>query len=272
KLSVYPDTGTDNGPRTMNVLSGDVMVRRVNDHTLLFIPGLYVTDVTTPALFKVDLTTGTQNLLREGTLATESWLVDEAGNVVAEEDYDQREQRWKMLERRGSHLREIASGHEPIDIPRLLGFGPTPGTLLVQTKENGDPVWRLLSLEDGTFGPPMAERDALESPIEDRLTHRMIGGVHTEDTPEFVFFDKASQGRWQSIKDGFSGEQVELVSASADFKKVIVKVTGPLHGYSYALMDMSTLRAEPIGDVYQGIGQPLEVKRITYEAADGLKI
>ena len=49
-------------------------------------------------------------------------------------------------------------------------------------------------------------------------------------------------------------------------------VNGTLHGYSYQLMDMNTFKAEPIGDVYENIGTPLQVKRVTYEAADGLKI
>ena len=37
-------------------------------------------------------------------------------------------------------------------------------------------------------------------------------------------------------------------------------------------MDMSTHQGEPIGEVYTGVDVPLEIKRLTYEAADGLKI
>jgi dipeptidyl aminopeptidase/acylaminoacyl peptidase len=272
KLYSYPDFDQSGGRQIMNVIGGPVMVRYLGGHTVLFIRGIYVSDVTLPGLFRVDLTTGRQTLIREGSLQTGKWLVDEAGEVAAEEDYDQKEQRWRVLERRDGHLREVASGREAIDIPALLGFGPEPGTLLVQKIEDGDPVWRLLSLQDGTFGPPLAERDSLEEPIEDRLTNRMIGGVHVDDTAHYVFFDRQVQQWWSSILDGFSGEQVELVSASADFKQVVVKVTGPLHGFAYWLMNMNTHRAEPVGNVYEGIGQPLEVKRINYEAADGFKI
>lgn len=272
KLSIYPDINQGGDRKIMNAISGSVMVRYLGGHTVLFIPGIYLTDVTLPGLFRVDLATGRQTLIREGTLQTEDWLVDEAGEVCAEADYDQRGQRWRMLEHRGGRLREVASGQESIDVPRLLGFGPEPETLLVQRSEDGDPVWQLLSLKDGTFGPPLAERDSLEEPIEDRLTHRMIGGVHVDDTAHYVFFDRQLQAWWDSILEGYSGEQVELVSASADFKRIVVKVTGPLHGFSYALLDVNTHRAEPVGNIYEGISQPLEVKRVTYEAADGLKI
>jgi acetyl esterase/lipase len=272
KMSSYPNPNKTEDVRIMNALNGDVMVRRLDGRTVLFVPGIYLSDETLPALFRVDLTTGRQLLMRQGSEQTEEWLVDEKGDIAAEEDYDQHQQRWRMLERRDGRLQEIASGHEPIDIPRLLGFGPEPGTLLVQTHEDGDPVWRLLSLKDGSFGPSMAERDSLEEPIEDRLTYRMIGGVHLDDTSHYVFFDPRIRAKWGSIVDGFSDEQLEFVSASADFEKVVVKVNGPIHGYMYVLMDMSTHRGMPIGEVYDGMGVPLETKRLTYPAADGLQI
>ena len=271
KLHTYPDPDKAD-IRIMNVINGDIMVRHLGGHTVLFIHGIYVEDETLPGLFKVDLSTGMQRLMRQGTPDTQGWLVDENGDVAAEEDYSSKDQHWKLLERSEGHLREIASGHEPIDIPELLGFGPVPGTVLMQIVEDGDPVWRQLSLKDGSLGPAMAERNALEEPIEDPLTHRMIGGVHHGDTPRYMFFDSTVQGWWNSIMAGYDGEQVELVSASADFKKIVVQVNGPLHGYEYDLMDIKTHRAERVGEVYEGLGTPLEVKRIDYAAADGLQI
>lgn len=271
KLHTWPDPDKSD-IRIMNVISGDTMVRHIGGHTVLFIPGIYVEDETLPGLFKVDLSSGSQKLVRQGSLDTQGWLVDDNGDIAAEEDYSSKDQHWKLLERREGHLREIASGHAPIEIPELLGFGPIPGTVLMQTVEDGDPVWRQLSLKDGSFGPAMAERNALEEPIEDRLTHRMIGGVHIGDSPRYMFFDNTVQAWWNSILAGYDGEQVELVSASADFNKIIVQVNGPLHGYEYDLMDIKTHRAERVGEVYEGLGIPLEVKRIDYAAADGLQI
>ena len=272
KMSSYPELGKSSDVRIMNTVRDRVMVRRLEGHTVLFIPGTYVSHMTLPALFRVDLDSDNQRLIREGTLQTESWLVDETGAVAAEEDYDQSQQHWRMLDRRDGRLQEIASGHEAIDVPSLLGFGPDPGTLLVQTTENGNRIWRLLSLQDGTFGPPMAERHSMEAPIEDRQTYRMIGGIHVDDSVHYVFFDPHVRGLWGSIVDGYADEQVEFVSASADFSKVVVRVNGPIHGFTYALMDMTSFKALPIGEVYAGVGTPLEVKRITYAAADGLKI
>jgi dipeptidyl aminopeptidase/acylaminoacyl peptidase len=100
----------------------------------------------------------------------------------------------------------------------------------------------------------------------------MIGGVYVDDASHYVFFDPVTQAHWDAIVRAFSGERVKLVSNSSDFTKIIVRVDGPTHGYLYELVDMTTHKALPIGDVYDGVTEPLEVRRITFAAADGLSI
>jgi dipeptidyl aminopeptidase/acylaminoacyl peptidase len=274
KAALYPDQEYLNhdAPRIMNVTAGNIMVRQVAGHTILFFAGYYVTDRTLPALFRVDLQTGAQRIVREGNSATVEWLVDDSGEIAADEDYDDKDQRWLIREHHDGHMREVASGHEAIDYPRLLGFGPEPETLLMRTIENGNPVWRLLSLKDGSFGAPMAERRVMEAPIEDFQTHRMIGGVHNDDVPHYIFFDPKVQAKWDAIVRAFAGAQVRFVSHSSEFKKIVVLVDGPQFGYCYQLVDMTTHKADMLGDVYDGVTRPLEVRRITYPAADGLPI
>lgn len=145
-------------------------------------------------------------------------------------------------------------------------------TLLVSKTESGDPVWRLMSTKDGTLGPPMAEHRVLDEPIEDRLTHRMIGGVHVEDDAQYVFFDPSHQRRWNATVKAFDAEHVQLESASADFRNIVVRVEGKQFGYQYQLVNFDTDRAEPVGDVYAGLTEPVEVRRVTYPAADGMQI
>ena len=76
KLSRYPDLDKEDHHRIMNVLFDAPMVRRLDGHTVLFVPGLFLTDVTMPALFRVDLNTGSQRIVREGSIYTEGWLVE----------------------------------------------------------------------------------------------------------------------------------------------------------------------------------------------------
>jgi acetyl esterase/lipase len=269
KAKSYPELLPD--LQMLNVIAGEVMVRHIDNDTVLFIPGLYAQDRTMLALFRVDLRTGRESLVRKGTEATRGWLVNEAGEVVAEDDYYERDQRWQMKIRHDNRLVDAEPSHEPIDIPEMLGFGPLADSVLIATKQDGDPVWKLLSLKDGKLGPPLEEGQNLNAPFEDPVTHRMIGGIHIEDEAKYVFFDPEMQSRWRSILNAFEGERVRLVSTSNDMTQFIVSVDGP-NGYRYQRVDMRTLHSFPIGNVYEGITQPLEVRRISYNAADGLKI
>src|ERR1700730_11261143 len=121
-----------------NVISGRVMVRHVDSHTTLFIPGMYVAGEALRALVRVDLATLRESVVIRGSAASRQWLVDAGGEVVAEQDYDDERQRWILKIRRDGRLQEAVSGRAAIDFPSVLGFGPNADTLLVQAIEDED--------------------------------------------------------------------------------------------------------------------------------------
>ncbi len=266
-----PNPDDFHGLRLLPAWFGPTMVRQVKGHTVLFFRSEIVSSASRLALIQVDLDDGHEKLVKEATDVTQAWVVDEAGELAAELDYDAAAQRWAVSTRREGHLIQAAAGHEAFSPPRLLGFGPEPQTLLIEFSDSGFPVWRLLSLKDGSLDPPMEERRQLEAPIEDdRL--RLIGGAHLGDDLRYVFFDPKMQARWDAILRAFPGEHVGLISWTAAFTQLVVRVEGPQDGYVYMLVDMNSHVASIIGEVYQGLGKPYETRRITYKAADGLPV
>lgn len=259
----------------LNTVVGPPMVRHIGGHTVIFVPGLYkfvpgyYSDEDF-ALFRCDLTTGHTDIERRGP-DTESWWVDGQGRLVAQQDYDKQTERWSMSLFREGLAREAASGHAALDLPEILGFGPTRDTLLVESIENGKRWWRLLSIPDGKLTPAPAN-DVFDWPLLDPLTDQLIGGMNMGDMPQYAFLDPAWNSRWKAVVGALAGDGVEFVSASSDFSRIVVLVDGTHFGYRYILIDLKNNSATPIGKVYDGIDQPLEKKRITYPAADGLLI
>jgi dipeptidyl aminopeptidase/acylaminoacyl peptidase len=261
-------------PRLMNMVAGPATIRRLDGRPVLFVPGIYIErGAALRVLIRVDLDSGRQSLVRSDSLPTTwTWLIDAQGEIAAEQDYDQRSEHWKLRIRRDGNLREVASGQAALDVPFLRGFGPTPETVLVQALEDEEQVWRLLSLKDGSLGPPLAERRTLADPIEERLTSRMVGGSYIDDDTHYVFFDPALQARWDAIVRAFAGEHVRLVSSAEGFTKLVVRVDGARDGYVYELVDLEAHRSDVLGSVYDGVEVPFEVHRITYPAGDGTQI
>ena len=253
-----------------DVVVGNLAVKRIDGHTVVFVPGTADAD-TAIALFRCDLTTGLTTLVRTGSLSTE-WLTDGQGQLAVERNYDDQTQRWSIgVARLGGDPREAASGHAPLDLPEILGFGPTADTVLIESVESGHRFWRQLSIKDGRLSA-MPAAEVFDEPLMDEFTGLMIGGVDTVDLPQYVFFDPTVNRNWQAIVKAFAGDHVNFVSAAADFSKVVVLVDGPNYGYRYVLIDLKHPGAVPIGNVYEGIDKSLEVRPITYAAGDGLEI
>ncbi len=257
--------------QTLNATYGIPMVRRDGKDTLVYLHGYFVSDTTVPALFKVNLTSGSERVIRQGSLATGSWLVDDSGQVIAEEDYVERDQRWSIRITRGGHLVEAASGIEPIDRPQMLGFDQHADALVVALVESGGVTWRALKLQDGSWGPEIAP-DASGMPIMDPRTQRLIGTAVTGDEARYSFFDAELQDRWDWAVRQFRGERVEFTAFSDNRSKALLRVLGPREGYTYELADFDERITTPVGRVYDGIDQIAEVRPVTYAAADGLKI
>ena len=263
----------------MNIIAGEVEVRRTNDRTQLFIPDVQELfprvdsgPRTGRALMRVELGTHGAQLVAPARAGNVGWVLDADGAIAAAESYDTKTGRWSILIHREGAMQEAVSGEAPFEFPRLVGLGPTADTVIVRELEGGEPVWGTLSLKDGSRAALVADYRTLERPIEDPLTHRVIGAVHQGESEEYVFFDPEHAKAWQSVLTAFHDERVHFESASNDFRKIVVRVEGERDGYGFELVDLNTHRAESLGEVYQGIRQRYEVRRITYPAGDGLRI
>src|SRR5262249_34549187 len=73
KTYPYPDEHDQN----LDTVAGIRMVRHVGNDTLLFIPSLCLRGELVPCLYRVNLATHAQRLVRDGNSNTLNWLVDE---------------------------------------------------------------------------------------------------------------------------------------------------------------------------------------------------
>jgi hypothetical protein len=191
----------DDTNHILNAVFGDVMVGHIDGHTVVFVSGV---DLTLGAqLYRCDLTTRSTKVFRAYDESSASWLVDAHGELAAEQDYDAQTQRWSIRIFHGGSSREAVSGHAALDVPQVLGFGPTPDTLLVQSVENGARSWKLLSTDDGKLSAPMADDAVVDEAMHDPLTLRLIGGVNIVDMREYVFLDPLLESRWKSVVKAF---------------------------------------------------------------------
>ncbi len=261
---------------SMNVIEGTPEPRTIDGRTVAFIRGIYFPDHKGRyALFSQDLASGTASMVsRNGDANAEDWLIDEAGNIVAESDYFESDQRWVMK------LNGSNGSSKPIDVsasiegPDVQGLSEDSSRIIVKLPDTEDvPRYEQISLKDGTVSPWQHPGIEPEYLIQDVRTGHVIGAPHTTDASDYVFFDKHTEDVWLSIKAAFSDAlDVKLVSWSRDRNKVVVLVFGSRYGAGYFFVDMTTHQASPIANLYEGVDDVSPRTWIGYPAADGWTI
>jgi len=272
KLKISPLSFDVKNVETFNVITGGTSLRQVSGHPMLYARGYCVNEGTVPCLFSFTYPDRRARLLDQAWEPDTEWLMDEAGNIAAQFTYHDSKKLWEIRTRKNGRWTLVASGNAPIDTPDMLGFNAEGSGLIVRFMVNGDPEWRPLNLSDNTWGPAIAKGASFSRTIEDRKTGRIIGGIHAIGSSEYVFFDNELQAHWNAVLRAFPDERVQLESHSDDFSRLVLKVFGPKDGYVYALYDWYTHHATILGQVYEGVAAPAEVKEISYAAADGLRI
>lgn len=184
-------------------------------------------------LYSVNLDTAEPAREVKGVQRTEAMILDETGEPAAL----QQEGRIKL--RRGAGWRIIPAsrfGGEPVE---LLGLG-RQGTVLV--KIGDDPTARLVEVarDTGEVVSNLTPEGLTEVlPIHDEQTGVLLGlvGRDDDDRHAHIFFNEALARDWLSIVAAFPGDDVQLASWSADFRKLIVYAERP-GGSDFHLVDL----------------------------------
>jgi dipeptidyl aminopeptidase/acylaminoacyl peptidase len=258
--------------RTLNTTIGEAQVRTFDNKTVIFVPGLYVEDQTLPAMFSFTLPDYRVKLLDRSPAPDTDWLIDESGQIAAEYTYQDDKKVWEIKSRKGGRMTSIAKGTASIDTPGILGFNADGTSIIAAFGNNGDWIWKPLSLKDNSWGAELDSGSTFYSVIRDRKSGRIIGGTHGVGDARYVFFDNEMQAHWNAVLRAFPDEKVHLVSRSDDFSRMVVQVFGARDGYIYALFDWYSHTATVLGTVYQGFDAPALVRPVEYLAGDGLRI
>ncbi len=263
--------------RMMNVVAELPQSHTVDGDTVVFLPGIYFPDRDSRlALFELNLATGLTRLAsKNDDIHAEDWVIDEKGQIVGEADYYETEQRWRLhIPRNGGADITAIDVLAPIEAPETEGLSEDGSEILVQLPRTEDwPSYETVSIKDGSSAAWQHSDLHLNDTLEDPATGRVIGGPRFTDTSDYIFFEPRAQTVWRSIKAAFkTATNVDLVSWSEDWSKVVVLVFGPDNGDTYFFVDMATHKADPIGSAYEGVDDIAPRKWIDYRAADGRDI
>jgi dipeptidyl aminopeptidase/acylaminoacyl peptidase len=264
-------------PNAMNISLQPPQVRMVGGRPVVYVVGVHFETMNEghgmPALFAVDLENNATTFLASNKNAR-GWVIDDAGNVVSEEDYDDGARHWSLNLKRGHGSQEVFGVDAPIDTPEAEGLAADGQAILVRTLDAQGYFQRAFHVSDGSPAMTPTAEDEGVTFIHAPQSHRIIGETKIAEGFDTKFTAPDDEERWHAIVQAYPGAQVELVSSSDDKSKVVVRVTGPRDGVAYNLVDLNAGSTLPIGRMYAGVGADdlAPVKWISYAAADGRRI
>ena len=262
-------------PNAMNVILGSPMVRTLKGQTVVFLEGVHFEATTgLDALFRVNLKDGYTKLIDGARFDTDGWLVDAAGEPVAQSLYDGKKGRWSLLMKIGGNWKKVDEADSPMGSYGISGFGRDGKSVLVWRSDdkNRDFLREYRGVDQHEDLPGDLPLDGL---VHDPDTLALLGGYQLKgDDLTYTFFDPAAQKTWNSVVKAFPGERVTLASWSKNRRRVVVRVDSPIEGPAFAFVDLDTKQAAWLGDIYKDVSSKTisPVRSIKYKAADGLEI
>ncbi len=231
-------------------------------------------------LYRVDLSTGVFRIVGDGDgdgdgqPGVTGWLVGHDGSVIARSYYDDASGDWRVVGAWPRYL-TLASGHNQLGGPSIIGFGKTADRVIVNTPVESGSEDMEIPLAGGAAVPVTAEPNGVDELI-DPVSQLWIGERHDDDGLTSTLFDPVKQAEMEAVSKALDGYIPHLISYSADFEHLIIESEGGEDSGTYWLFNFADGpgKAVALGMKYPSIGSDMvgPVRMIDYKAADGLAL
>jgi len=254
---------------------GSIPVRKVDGRWYAFLPGAPATTedrlAGPPAdLYHIDLETGEASKVAASPGKAASWTLDAKGAVVAWASIDTSVTNWVLRSASSDKvLRHNDKGYQAL---WTLGLGRTADSVVIGQRRGKAQVIEQVRL-DGSAPEPLGEEGQVHRLWFDPNTDQLIGYTAGDDQLKVTLFDPKAQARVQTAYKAFEGYDAQLMSASADFARLVVKTVGKDDPGTFWLVNLTTGKADVLGMSAPVSGKDYApVSTFDYKAADGLAL
>lgn len=215
-------------------------------------------------------------LLTSGNLHSSDFFVNSAGELIAEERYEDKTDQHTIVAFAGDKATEIFNETVALRSKSFVGLSPDFKSL-VFLETNGETSRTDYYLMDLTSGKISAtEFGKADADVEEVITNtqRVVAGVrYSGFSPSYNFFDPALDKRVANILAQFPDQSVWISDYSPDWKHVVAYVVGSNYSGDYFLFSEHQKPRFLISAHPTIAPEDLNpIGKFTYSARDGLKI
>jgi dipeptidyl aminopeptidase/acylaminoacyl peptidase len=227
------------------------------------------------SLYKVNLTRNQVTVAKEGGKTTSGYFVDQQGDALVMEDYNDRTNVHQIKAKQGGKWIEIFSESVPIRKKIFVGLTAdfTSLVFLDRDEKNDHTSYNLMALADGKITASIFAKEGAD--IEDVIVdaQQVVYGVrYSGFVPSYKFFDSALDEKVKNIIAQFPEQSVYLNRWSPDWKHIVVSVEGSSYASDFFLFSENQKTFLTAGRPQIKADDINPLGKVTYTARDGLKI
>ncbi len=225
-------------------------------------------------LYEVGIADGKSRLLERGTPYTDDWLVDSKGQPFARSEYNPELGKYGVMVKDGSGWKRVFDTAE--SVMTLAGVAPD-NSAVYAVGSNGESRRSLWSIPvDGTAPRKLIEDPQLEvelaahDPLTDNVVGARLGGMQRP----YRWLDASFEKRTAALGRTFGGRNAEIVSRSADNKRIVVRVSSGTQAPIYYLVDYGAKTADIVGEAYPALANVAAgtQRAYAYKSRDGVDL
>jgi dipeptidyl aminopeptidase/acylaminoacyl peptidase len=222
-------------------------------------------------VFEINTDDGKSKLLDSGTPFTTEWMANAQGAPVVRSEWNAEFGKFSVLAKDGAGWRrilEVENGGNS-----FLGGLVEDETAVAVVTSNGQKRSSLWALPlDGSPAKKLVDESLLDAeglvldPFDDRIVGVRFGGAERP----FRWVDTATEKRYAALGRTFAGRESEIISRSADNKRIVVQVESGSAPPVYYLIDYAAKTADIVGEQYPGLVDQAQgtVREFKYAARD----
>jgi dipeptidyl aminopeptidase/acylaminoacyl peptidase len=226
-------------------------------------------------LFKVDVTDGTSQLVRQGGRDTTGFILDKSGTPVGHLD-DTPDDMMEHLFIGGDEVLsyDMSTGRSPFLVEDGLETGT--GFTVTAYGPNGKRGLFAYNLGDKQPGQPIYTNDEYDvnNVLRGPRARDVIGVSYIADKIEYRYFDPTRQKVQERLEKALTDQSVQLVSWDSVGANYVVKADGPKHPTTYYLFSPANGQLSPIASAYPGltVNDLGDESAYPYKSRDGFDI
>ncbi len=229
------------------------------------------------SVYRVDLKDGRTRLLQKGSVSTERFAFNQAGDAIARLDVERHKNLWEIRDIRDGRDTVIATGSE--DLGQLAFAGAfANGDIAASGHPNNEDNVLLYGINPSTGSTSIVLEDPDEDiyrEIADPWLHIIVGASWGGDIYSESYLDPELAAVYQKLQSMVPGGSIRLRTWTADRSRIVVYIETAKDAGGYYLFDVAKSQLALIGMLHpeiKGTAALGDRQAITYPARDGTRI